>query len=397
MINTILAAFDSDISSKCYIEKYGRLAVTVRQSVSGTPKRYPVSCALIDDCENLQENHNELLPDDAKKGVAFWKQVQPITYGKPLEVSHARNLKAAETVLDLVVWVNLKKVSGQSLPTNWCTLPELALLDMLKTLDCKKEVIPSGVEYIRNLRLEVVSVGNIVTWKAAMNEYTIDNIDILTLWPFTGFTIRVKLSFHINASCIPAFDCFNCDDAITVTATPETENMCIGGSVDITAVVAGSTGANYQWQELINDEWVDIGGATDEVYSAEYGGPESLHTFRVNVSTCEGCTATSDAAVVIFHDQPLVYITPESLIITIEQTSTIFSEVVGGYGGNSYQWQQLVNGVWTNIALFATGPEYTVDGSKFALGQYQFRLVVTQELNCAAVSDPVTIEVAGLP
>lgn len=207
MINEILSVFDEALSTKCWMGKYGRLAITGKQSVNGSFKKFPVSCAIADDCENLTEYLTDLLPDDSKSGTAFWKTVTQTSYIPAPGISYNRNMKLATTTLEFLVWVNIRKVTGENTSASWCTDQGSIVRDALKTLDCKRGLIVSGIDYIKNLRIEVIRIGNVESYRQAMSEYSIENIEAITVWPYAAFTLTVKVSFLIAAACIPAYEC----------------------------------------------------------------------------------------------------------------------------------------------------------------------------------------------
>lgn len=265
-------------------------------------------------------------------------------------------------------------------------------MDVVRSLDCLAEHLSTGLDYMSKVTVEVISPGNMVSWRQAMAEYDLSEHYALTMWPYYGFTIRVRVSWLVMSHCVPAFTCYTCSEEFTVTATPEAENICLGGSVVIAAEVSGASGAAYQWQELIDDEWVDIDGAINVTYNAEESEPEAAHSYRVIATICEGCTATSEAVIVTFHDQPEVFIATEDNAITLVEGTVITSEVIAGFGSNEYQWQHHNGTTWVNIGG-ATSTEYSFFGSDYGAGEHQFRVVVTQELNCGATSDPLTVTV----
>jgi hypothetical protein len=81
-----------------------------------------------------------------------------------------------------------------------------------------------------------------------------------------------------------------------------------------------------------------------------------------------------------------------SSAITTEEATQPHSEVIQGLGSNNYQWQRLIGSTWTDIPG-ANSPEYTVYGSEYGVGEQQFRLAVSQDVNCGEVSGPVTLTI----
>lgn len=212
MINTILSIFDNTISSRCYVEKYGRVAVTAKQAVHTgegrhTYRRFPISCALVNNCETLSGYFADLLPDDSKKGVAFWKLSQPINYENQPGMSFARRVKRGTAYIDLLYWGNLSRILSESEDNAWCNTPEIIQADMIRLIECGGRPMSTGNAWLQNVRLEVVQIGQVSSWRQAMSEYSIDNVEALSVWPYVAFTLKVMVTFVSQMSCMPSFVC----------------------------------------------------------------------------------------------------------------------------------------------------------------------------------------------
>ena len=208
MITEILSIFDQPLSDKCWIDNYGRLAIPGKQKIGDKWKRFPLSTqAITSECEDLTPYLNTLVPDDTKKGVAFWRALTPLITNKIPGISANRKLKKAEITLQFVCWLNIRKASGVNNSSNWASVIDGIVKDAWKTIDCRNQNLPTGITGVSNLTIEAVSVGEIESWRKAMSEFTIDNLEALTVWPFAGFTITCKVSFITKADCFEAFDC----------------------------------------------------------------------------------------------------------------------------------------------------------------------------------------------
>ena len=72
----------------------------------------------------------------------------------------------------------------------------------------------------------------------------------------------------------------------TVTVSPVTNNVCVGGSVTLTATVTGgSTGLTKQWQSSTSGSgpWSPIGGQTGNTYNPPTGSAGTIF-YRVAVT-----------------------------------------------------------------------------------------------------------------
>ncbi|MGB4848977.1 MAG: hypothetical protein WBP41_13725, partial [Saprospiraceae bacterium] len=179
-----------------------------------------------------------------------------------------------------------------------------------------------------------------------------------------------------------------------VTVTSDDNEICDGGTTILHSNVAGGTGVNaYQWQQLVNLVWTNISGAN----SADYTSPvlnAGSYSYRVLVTQDTGCDGMSSGEVILVNTDPQVFDSADDNEICDGGTTTLHSEVIGGAGVNNYQWQQLISGLWINIAN-ANAPDYTT--AILGEGSYTYRVVVTQDAGCQGVSGGQLIVVNGDP
>ncbi|MCA1800337.1 MAG: hypothetical protein LC650_03500, partial [Actinobacteria bacterium] len=184
----------------------------------------------------------------------------------------------------------------------------------------------------------------------------------------------------------------NADPLVYDTALDN--EICGGGSTTLESEVIGGAGSNtYQWQQLISGTWVDIFGANASSYTTEILDVGS-YTYRVVVIQDSGCENAGDGETIEVLDDPQVYDIADDNEICAGGTTTMYSEVIGGSGANSYQWQQNVEGSWVDI-FGANGPEYTTE--VLDEGVYEYRIVVTQDSGCESASDGEIIVVNADP
>lgn len=209
MINEILSLWDEALHDKCWIDIYGRLAITGKQKIGEKVMKFPVSVDVItsDLCIDGAEQMKVLVPNDMKTGVAFWKTISPILYTKIPGLASHRRIKKAETTVQFVCWINIKKASGVNESSNWGSVINGIVKDAVKTIDCINPLTPTGVDGITNLKVEITGIGDIESWRKAMSEYSIEKLEAISVWPFSGFTITCKLSFLVRSDCFEAFTC----------------------------------------------------------------------------------------------------------------------------------------------------------------------------------------------
>jgi len=173
--------------------------------------------------------------------------------------------------------------------------------------------------------------------------------------------------------------------------------ICNGGTTILHGEVVGCAGVQtFQWQEFNGVAWVNIPGATSIDYTTpnllESGGTSidvpGSYEYRVE-SLCDGCGGVySDGEYIVVNADPTVIATTEDDEICNGGISILHTEVIGGAGGNIYQWQELIDGVWTPIPG-AEGADYITP--ELSTGTYIYRVGVTQDSGCQAFSNFVVI------
>lgn len=215
MINEILSIFDKSLTNKCWIDTYARIAIAGKQKMtSGKWSRFPIATeVIISECDDFTQYLNTLSPDDRKTSVAFWKQLSQIKYSKVPGLASNRRIRKAEVSLQFVCWLNVRKASGVNNSTNWDSVMNSIVKDAINTIECRNPITPTDITGVSNLTIDIVGIGNIETWRKAMSEYTIENIEAVSVWPFSGFTLDCKLSFLTREECFEAFTCSSEFDA----------------------------------------------------------------------------------------------------------------------------------------------------------------------------------------
>lgn len=403
MVNTILDAIDAGLSQKCWIETYGKQAILARRSVGGVQKRYPVSCDMLNACTDALDDHfNDLLPDTDKKGVAFWRLVSPITFIPAPGVSYNRNIKLATMVVDFIAWVNLGKALADS-QESFCNQPDKVMLDAYKFFDCKKGNIPVSNSYINNLKIKVASIQDFEGWRIAMAQYSIDNLEALSMWPYTGFVIRLNISFMASSMCIPEFSCIECVDTITISY--QANDVCTGTSTTITAITSPATTSilMYQWQQLINNKWVNIDDATMSTYTTD-NLDAGEYTFRIKVTDCTcGGLYIGDPVVITSADHEFtIEATIDDALLCVGGTTWLRGTLIDCDSDvQTYEWQTLFDPPGPGAPQFVSIPgadtiDYQLSTDDLSENVYQYRLRATCG-GCVAFSDPVSLTIEAQP
>ncbi|HJW30890.1 MAG TPA: hypothetical protein VJ508_16765, partial [Saprospiraceae bacterium] len=161
----------------------------------------------------------------------------------------------------------------------------------------------------------------------------------------------------------------------TVSIAPLLSNVCVGGSVTLTATVTGGSSVlTMQWQSSPTGAvWTNIGGATGTTYNPPTGSAGS-NLYRIvitdNNSDCSD-PVSSNAQVVVAPDIS-VTTQPTNISECIGGNNTMTVVITGGSGTITYQWQSSPDGTtnWSNAtgtgATTATyTPESTIAGTTY--------------------------------
>ncbi|MDR0695079.1 MAG: hypothetical protein LBF81_07260, partial [Prevotellaceae bacterium] len=168
-----------------------------------------------------------------------------------------------------------------------------------------------------------------------------------------------------------------------ITTQPANTTICTGGSVTLSVAAQAGSGSiqSYAWKK-----GTESVGTSSSTYNT--GALTANTTYTVTITNSNGCTLTSNAAVVTVNPDPTVAITPDNKSICYNTSpGTLTAAPSGGAGSTySYQWQD-----GTGNISGATASTYN-PGALTATTQY--RVVVTQTASgCAGTSTARTITV----
>src|SRR5687768_6548756 len=126
-------------------------------------------------------------------------------------------------------------------------------------------------------------------------------------------------------------------------------------------------------------------------FTVTYSSP-GIRTVSLTVTDAVGTTSTISYQINV-QPSPTVNITSTVPTICPGGSSTLTANVTGGTGPFSYQWQQLVSSVWTNVGT----NQNTYISSPLSAGTYTYRVIVTQPTNCSIMSPNHVITVVADP
>ncbi len=157
------------------------------------------------------------------------------------------------------------------------------------------------------------------------------------------------------------------DPSVTISA--DNTDVCVGGSITLTAHPNGGIGSySYQWQE----NGSNISGATGSTYSVPTGSTHSDgYSCYVTTGGVDCGTGYSNSITIQVHSDPSIT-NPTGATICPGESHTMSVSASGGIGSHSYQWQYYNGSSWVNISG-ATGTSYTASPGSTT----QYRCFVT--------------------
>jgi hypothetical protein len=187
---------------------------------------------------------------------------------------------------------------------------------------------------------------------------------------FTSFLLETRSSQSVSAELKDfLFGSFFTQPQVTVNSS----STCVGGSVTLTATVAGGVGPfNYQWSN----------GATTASITVS---PSATTTYTVTVSSANGCISNPASGTVTINPAPACSINginPASLICNTGNY-TISTSATG-----TYSWTMLVDGNPPGWGIIGSSTGQTVTFSSGNCGaagfQVHFTLTVTDANGCTS-------------
>lgn len=176
----------------------------------------------------------------------------------------------------------------------------------------------------------------------------------------------------------------------TVSVTPVSTEVCIGGTALLTATITGgSTSLTQQWQSSADGStgWANIAGATGTTYSAPTSVTGTTYYRIVIIDPASDCSdPISNVVSVLVQPDAIVSIAPLTNSLCVGGSVTLTATVTGGSSAYTLQWQSSPNGTaWSNIAG-QNGTTYNPPTG--TAGTNFYRVVITD--NLSDCSDPVS-------
>jgi len=194
----------------------------------------------------------------------------------------------------------------------------------------------------------------------------------------------------VSGACIPAVTSVVAtvivNQGASFTQQPVASTIvCSGESVTLTAATIGGTNVTYQWYQGTNA----IPGATAATYviASSTVADSGNYTLVVTVASC--AAITSEIAVVVVNEAPVITSQPQSTEICVGQSTTF--EVVATGTNLTYQWYK--GGA---VIPTATSSTYTISNATEA-DSGSFYCIITSTSCPNIQTDTVTLLVKPLP
>lgn len=395
MVNKIIELVHGNLIEKCYVDWYGGVTYAGKQLIGGIHKRMPIACWAFNadgsQCTPGEGMENIMAPDDSKKSVISWNQVGQINVSKVPGLARNRNIKKCEVLVDLVVWLNLNKFVNPN--DSRCLKADQLTLETVKALNCPHifQNLNFSDDGLANVRMEVVKIGDINSYRAVMSKYNIEGIEAMTLKPFHAFTITVKFTFLFSPNCsFLTIACSNEGCEFEVIAVSSLSDICEGGTAVFSITSEVLPGDTFQWQRLNEGTtWVNIPGETSETYEPGVivSTPPFPDQFRVMITRGDATMTSNIVNVNVLSIVP--EITSEQDTITVEEVTTLNCTIFEI--GHSYLWENYYDGVWYEMG---TQSALLVEGEAVSPGEYRYRVTVTNdELGCMGTSEEFIVAV----
>jgi gliding motility-associated-like protein len=153
--------------------------------------------------------------------------------------------------------------------------------------------------------------------------------------------------------------------------------------------IVASNANSYQWQGFINNVWqplpagTDYSGVTTSQLTIINAGNTNIERFRCIVSNAHG-NATSSTGLVTTNSPALITTQPAP-VNTCTNTPFVLNAKVNSSLAVQYQWQQLQNISWTNIAGATEASVTSVTGNTET--EHSYRMIA--ENSCGADTSSV--------
>ncbi|MCG8327749.1 MAG: carboxypeptidase regulatory-like domain-containing protein, partial [Chitinophagales bacterium] len=224
--------------------------------------------------------------------------------------------------------------------------------------------------------------------------------EMITVSPTTTTTYTVSV-IDDNGACDATDQVIvTVEDDPSITIFSNEPNICVGGSVQLTAMKSGGLDCDdVQWKFRpgTTGAWTNVG--TGDVYFTETTLAVGTYQYQAEyICNGEGCDNTeSNTIIITVVPDPEISVSINTNNVCEGETATLVATTNDGIECQDVQWQyrQGISGTWNDLT---TGNSLVTDAGLQA-GTYQYRAVYTCDGNgCDDVnSDPTTFTITPYP
>jgi hypothetical protein len=209
-----------------------------------------------------------------------------------------------------------------------------------------------------------------------------------------GFQYRVVVSGACTPPATSNPATLTVNTAPTIVAQPTAQTTCTGEDA-IFSVMATGSGLSYQWQENTGSGFVNIPGATSDIYTKTAVTPAmNGYSYRVSINGICSPSVTSVGAALTVIAQPAITVQPVAVTLCAGGNATF--NVMATGDALTYQWQENTGSGFADI-VGATSSSYTKTGTTGAMDGYQYRVVVSGTCAPPATSNIALLTVNTAP
>ena len=199
MLHLIINEVESKITSMGLFERYGALVRPKSRLAPGGGMKtikmetFPISSNLPAGTNCWESGRYKVLaPDSSKKSVAYFEEVQPLTFTKQEDNDWMR----MEGVVRFVYWLNVPKLNIESTGDTESEVAGLVALKVIKALHSKKETattnpLLSGSSYRFQFLRQKTKNDDLFA------KYSYEKKNVLTVYPYDAGAVEFKINLLV--------------------------------------------------------------------------------------------------------------------------------------------------------------------------------------------------------
>ena len=215
----------------------------------------------------------------------------------------------------------------------------------------------------------------------------------MTIQPIPLIKQLIAEYFILLSICLVIFlqGCEKESSIIEINSQPRNASVCYNGEFELSVSASCTHALNFQWQQLNNNSWVDVG---EDMPNYLTGALTSTSKYRVFVSSDnKDCKAVfSEEATITVVDSIRIIVHPSGRVLVTGDTINLYV-IADGPTDLHYQWESSTGGNWTPV-----GDDKDVLSINNIENHTTFRVLVSPSSgNCTPVySEEALIKVASI-